>query len=284
MKTLLILSALVAAVIADPPNWYKGGPCGQSKYADAGSQPLPPGMSRQIVGGVPAQPNEFPWTCSVRRKATNGHFCGCSIINELWILTAAHCMSGETPAIVSIVVGDHIRNAASDIRQTFDVASIIMHENYNSRTYVNDVALVKLAAPITFTENIQPVCGPEPTDLYEYRLSWCAGWGTLSSGGACCPQQLQYVSLNITTNQFCDAVYRVNNITPDMICASDNVGGTERDSCQGDSGGPLMVQDPGTGIFTVVGVVSWGIGCASNYPGVYARVSYQNDWILSKIN
>jgi len=155
-----------------------------------------------------------------------------------------------------------------------------MHPNYNSRTLVNDIALVKLAAPIVFnTADIQPICGPEQNDQFVHRKTFCSGWGTLSSGGACCPQTLQYVSMNITTNAYCNNAYPRDQITADMICATDNTGSTQRDSCQGDSGGPLFVQDD-NGIHSLVGIVSWGIGCASGYPGVYARVTHFHDWIL----
>jgi len=84
--------------------------------------------------------------------------------------------------------------------------------------------------------------------------------------------------MNITTNTFCQAEYPGETITADMICASDNTGGNERDSCQGDSGGPLVVGNSNGG-WTIAGIVSWGIGCASGYPGVYSRVAYFNDWI-----
>jgi len=277
---LVLLASLLAVCSAVPPVWYQGGPCGISKYADAGSQPLP---LKQIVGGVAARPYEFPWQASMRRKATNSHFCGGFIMNERWVMTASHCMSGETPAILSVVVGDHTRNDASNtVRRSMDVERIFMHEQYNSRTLVNDIALVKLSTPIPFSADIQPICAPEPTDQYVYRKTVCSGWGTLSSGGACCPQTLQYVSMNTTTNAYCDQAYPRDTISADMICATDNTGSRDRDSCQGDSGGPLSVREQ-DGSFTVTGIVSWGIGCASGYPGVYARVSHFNQWILDKL-
>lgn len=279
MLLLLLLSTFATLAFAVPPTWYEG-PCGLSKYPDAGDMVLP---KKEIVGGQQARAHEFPWQTSMRRKSTNSHFCGGSIINNRWIITASHCMSGESPAILSVVIGDHTRNDQTNaVRQTLDVDSIFMHPDYNSRTLVNDVALVKVSTPITFGPDLQPVCGPEPTDQYEYKKSVCSGWGTLSSGGPCCPQTLNYVSLNITTNTFCNDAYPRDQITADMICASDNIGGTERDSCQGDSGGPLAVKGP-NGAFTIVGIVSWGIGCASGFPGVYSRVGHFNDWILATI-
>jgi len=265
-----------------PPVWFQGGPCGISQYDDAGSQPLPPGLERMIVGGQDVRPYEFPWQVSLRRKATNSHFCGGFIINDWWIMTASHCMSGETPAILSIVVGEHSRSSVSTVRKTFDVSQIVMHPNYNSRTTENDIALVRLATPISFTLDIQPVCAPEPTDLHVYQKTYCSGWGSLVSGGSCCPDVLKYVTMNITTNAYCNAIYPRNQITTDMICATDNTGSFERDSCQGDSGGPLTVKNANQQ-FEAAGIVSWGIGCASGYPGVYARVAHFNDWILSTI-
>jgi len=277
---LILLASFATLAAAVPPQWYAGS-CGQSKYPTAGDMPLP--RRGLIVGGIEAQPHEFPWQTSMRRKSTNSHFCGGAIINDLWVITASHCMDGETPAILSVVIGDHTRNEANAVRQTLDVASIFMHPDYNSRTLVNDVALVKLTAPIQFTPDLQPICAPEGTDQYVYRKTECAGWGTVSSGGTCCPQTLRYVSMNITTNAYCDTAYPKDPISADMICATDNIGSTERDSCQGDSGGPLMVKGS-DGTFSLVGIVSWGIGCASGYPGVYARVSHFESWILNTIN
>lgn len=58
-----------------------------------------------------------------------------------------------------------------------------------------------------------------------------------------------------------------------MICAGRKFGGV--DSCEGDSGGPLVFNK------TLIGVVSWGKGCAvSGYPGVYTDVNYYKEWIM----
>lgn len=284
MLCLLVLSALASVSFAAIPIWYPGGACGQSKFGDAGDMNLPLDVSQQIVGGIAARAHEFPWQASVRRKATNSHFCGAFIINQRWIMTAAHCMTGENPNIVSVVIGDHTRNDNTNaVRRTLDVERIFIHEGYNSRTYVNDISLIKVVQTIMFTQDIQPICASDDALNYNHRKCQCSGWGTLSSGGACCPQTLQYVSMNITTNAYCNNAYPTYQITADMICATDNTGSRERDSCQGDSGGPLMVKEA-NGIFRIVGIVSWGIGCASGYPGVYARTTVQHAWIADKLN
>jgi trypsin len=276
---LLALASLVAVGFAQPPNWYPGGECGVSQYSDAGEMELPPG---KIVGGQEARPYEFPWQVSVQRKSSGSHFCGGSIINDRWIVCAAHCMDGETPGVVSVVVGEHDRGASSDVRQTHDVDSIFVHEDYNSGTFENDISLIKTSVAIPFSVNVQPICAPDPANDYVSYKSQCSGWGTVNSGGICCPDVLRYVTLNITTNTYCDDVYTLSRITDDMICASDNTGHNERDSCQGDSGGPLSVKEAG-GIFRLIGIVSWGIGCASGYPGVYARVGTQAAWVTNII-
>ena len=105
-------------------------------------------------------------------------------------------------------------------------------------------------------------------------LATVTGWGTLQSGGNQ-PEVLNEVQVTVQTNDQCNSAYG-GGITDNMICAAD----AGKDSCQGDSGGPMVVEENGR--FALAGVVSWGYGCAMpEYPGVYARVTAQLDWILA---
>lgn len=82
----------------------------------------------------------------------------------------------------------------------------------------------------------------------------------------------------IVNQDYCNTQYKPlgRPITERMICAGLENGG--KDSCQGDSGGPLSIESDGERF--VVGVVSWGRGCAlPYYPGVYSRVSSVRSWI-----
>ncbi|KAM3597418.1 uncharacterized protein V6R79_004263 [Siganus canaliculatus] len=88
------------------------------------------------------------------------------------------------------------------------------------------------------------------------------------------------VEVPVVGNRQCNCNYGVGTITDNMICAGLQDGG--RDSCQGDSGGPMVSKQNNRWVQS--GVVSFGIGCAqANFPGVYARVSRYQAWILGQI-
>jgi secreted trypsin-like serine protease len=233
-----------------------------------------------IVGGTQAREYEFPWQVSLQTKGYNSRFCGGIIIDDIWILTAAHCLADTSASSWSVVVGEYQRSATySSVRQTLTAQSLYIHQEYDASSKQNDIGLIELAGNIVFNENIQPACLPDSNDLYQGRKCQCSGWGQLYSSASSLPDYLQYVTLNITTDTYCRQAFPSKpSIYPGMLCATDNRGDVTRDSCQGDSGGPLTLKDS-TGKFYVVGIVSWGIGCASGYPGVYTRVSDYQQWI-----
>jgi len=88
----------------------------------------------------------------------------------------------RSPALVSLVVGEHDSSAASTVRQTHDVDSIFVHEDYNGNTFENDVSVIKTVNAIAIDINVGPICAPDPANDYVYRKSQCSGWGTVNSG------------------------------------------------------------------------------------------------------
>ena len=271
MRAFLVL-CLALAVSANLPVPY-------DVYVRNGGLPLPqklrtgrwynPSRSSEfIVGGNDAAAGEIPWIASL---STSSHFCGGSVINANTILTAAHCVSGQSAGSLTVRVGS-LRHATGG--STVKVSQIKSHTSYNPSTIDYDVALLitSTAIPIDGT-NVKAVslASSEPASGSTVTV---AGWGTTSQGAGTLPATLKRVDVNMVDRTTCQSNYGSSSITARMICAGVNGGG--KDSCQGDSGGPLT---QGT---TQVGVVSWGRGCAqAGYPGVYTNVANLLSWINS---
>ena len=235
----------------------------------------------RIVGGGIAIEHEFPWQIWLHPTNYNGVYCGASLINSSWALTAAHCVAGETASTLVVELGMHNIQGSNPLRQTKTLSQIIVHPQYNSNTQDYDMALLHFTTPATFNSAVAPIALAASTDnaLYDAGVNAIvSGWGTTSSSGAV-SYILRKVTVPIVTNASCNANYG-GGITARMVCAGLPQGGV--DSCQGDSGGPLFVNDGSTP--KLVGVVSWGEGCAAaGKPGVYSNVQNMRSWIAGYV-
>jgi len=232
----------------------------------------------RIVNGTETEVNEYPWQAAMVYKYSSSVFCGASVIGSKHILTAAHCTQAVTDYNINyqVLLGAHGLTSSASSEERFNAVRFIQHKDYDGSTYDTDIAIIVLAGSIDFTSSqIRPVCLPDnDSDDYDSVTATVSGWGTLESGGSQ-PDVLMEVDVPTMSNSDCRNSYG-NAITDNMLCAGYDEG--LRDSCQGDSGGPL-IYNSGSG-YTLIGVVSWGYGCASpGYPGVYARVTQYLSWI-----
>lgn len=226
-----------------------------------------------IVGGVAAKEGEVPYQVSLQKTS---HFCGGTILSANWILTAAHCVSGQTASALNIRYNTLKHNQGPSVK----VSQIISHPGYSSWTLDNDIALIKVATPLTLgSANAQvaklPTQGSDPSGNVVIT-----GWGYLKEGGGSLPADLQTLTVPVVTREKCNTQYN-GDITENMFCAGVDEGG--KDACQGDSGGPVVSGTSGN--FVVHGAVSWGYGCARpTHAGVYTRVGNYVEWINTNTN
>ncbi|CAH0554048.1 unnamed protein product [Brassicogethes aeneus] len=234
-------------------------------------------VNTRIVGGIETKVNMYPWMVALMYN--NRFYCGASLINNRYILTAAHCVNGFTRERLTAVFLDHDRGNTFETRTiSRKISRVLKHKNYGiGGNYNNDIAILQLDNEVSTTGLLKPVCLPETGKSFTGLKGIAVGWGATKEHGQV-SNRLREVEVPIMSNADCTKTGYGNRITDNMICAGYPEG--KKDSCQGDSGGPMHVIN--NNHHELAGIVSWGEGCAeANYPGVYTRVNRFITWIKS---
>jgi len=238
------------------------------------------GTEPKVVGGAIAPERAFAWQVSVGvswiTDPRAAHFCGGTIHSSRWVITAAHCVTDTVPEDIAVAAGT-TRLTAGALRH--NVRRVIVHREYDSDTFDNDIAVLELFQPLNLDETRQAIPilrrSDEPVVLVADKMLRVSGWGATHEGGRAV-EELRYAEVPFVEREVCNRPLAYDgSVTDSMICAGVLAGGV--DSCQGDSGGPIVIHEPSP---ILVGAVSWGDGCGRpNKVGVYTRVSRFADWV-----
>ncbi|XP_034172857.2 testisin [Osmia lignaria lignaria] len=284
---VFLLLAGAASHVSSEYNNLADVPCGQGRFAT---------RTARLVGGQNAIPHEFPWMVSISRKG--GHFCGGTILNSRFVLTAAHCLCSARSMVpagqLRVSLGEYnLKEPEVPASKEERVASIILHPDHKCGKYVDDIALLELARPISWSESVKPACLPVATGKPGYsafggEFAKAAGWGWFGEDRSKYKRAdvLQKVDVRVIENNVCREWYasqgKSTRVGEKQMCAGHEEGG--RDACWADSGGPLMIEGLSGNKMMVVGIVSSGVGCGRpRLPGLYTRVSEYIPWISQQV-
>ncbi|XP_059327187.1 acrosin-like [Ammospiza nelsoni] len=237
----------------------------------------------RVVGGKNAEVGAWPWLVSIQDPSVSGtgHLCGGSLISTRWVLTAAHCFAeSRNISAMRLLIGVTQLTEPGPEAQVRLIKRLLIHNEYDPADQSNDIALLEMSEPVQCNSHIQLVCVPKATvNVAQLDTCYVAGWGATTARSQTSSDILQEAKVHLINVQICNSSeWYQGDVHSHNLCAGYPEGGI--DTCQGDSGGPLMCKDKDADFFWVVGITSWGRGCArAKRPGIYTSVRHFYDWI-----
>ncbi|XP_065201882.1 phenoloxidase-activating factor 2-like [Planococcus citri] len=244
---------------------------------------------------------EFPWMVALFKTndySTNGEvICGASLLSPFIVLTAAHCVNKIDMHSLRVRVGEY--NIGSDEKETLPhqdrtVNAVHIHPNYNPKRLFNDLALLSVNEPFVYDSHINGICAPlvgtpyAEKHAYNAKSCWAAGWGKGNFTDKTIQHKLKKVELPIVEFKNCQERLQKTKLgtgftlDSSFLCAGGQKG---FDACKGDGGGPLFCTSRKNEHKLIqVGVVSWGVGCGNDIPGIYASLEANSEWLTTEIN
>lgn len=278
---MLLYSAFVllsfTAVLAN--NQLNSKECGKRPFAEE---------DQKINNGNVSKVGDWPWTVSLQQNGR--HFCGGVLVSEIYVFSAAHCLKGFIlKNQITVVIGVHNLEKHENYTIVRQISNWWIHAGFNGYTLLDDVALIELSSPVTFSEYITPACvyipSPNDEDLHiEGKIGWVTGWGNEQVGRQVktLKEESKVEALSKTR---CKELYK-NDLFPvsqeSQICAGERDVNTG--PCQSDSGGPFVAKSPRDGKWYLYGIVSRRPSdYICGFGALYARVAYYIDWFTIRM-
>ncbi|CAG0887511.1 unnamed protein product [Darwinula stevensoni] len=258
-------------------------------------------------GGNPSAVGKWPWVAAIYDVRKNLLVCGGALIREEWVLTAAHCLAiGARPRDQKdflVYLGKYYRNDSLDdgFVQKREVSTIVLHRGYNLFNFDSDIALLRLAEPVQFTERVQLICLPTKQFLHLSEANLGSGTrGTVASWGENISDELSSelmeIEIPVLSNAVCHRDTTHLTGSPDStrtlswnsFCAGNNINTSSQDfqaACAGDSGSPMVFYTDALRQWQIEGIVSHTFTkepCSLRRPGeytIFTRVNRFVDWI-----
>ncbi|KAI8439866.1 hypothetical protein MSG28_001335 [Choristoneura fumiferana] len=228
-----------------------------------------PELSGQIIGGRASSITRHPYQVSM---VLNGNsFCGGFIISQDYVMTAAHCVQNVSPSAIRLRVGSTRRDSGGRIVR---VANVTVHPQYGRPQFDNDIAVLRLAQPLAWSNAVRPIRLPARGQAVPLVRLTVTGWGLTAPRGRRIPRLMMEANVPVVPHWLCRLSYG-DSLTSNMFCGGHFlIGGVS--SCQGDSGGPAVFRG------TAFGVVSFARGCALPLsPTVFTNIAALRDWITT---
>ncbi|XP_001359817.4 phenoloxidase-activating factor 2 [Drosophila persimilis] len=265
---------------------------GQVACCQAGSyqcgRRFPPPLGSSTAGAGQANFGAYPWQAALLTTA-DVYLGGGALITAQHVLTAAHKVYNLALTSFKVRLGEWDASSTSEPIPAQDVyvSNVYVNPSFNPTNLQNDVAILKLVQAVSLTSKstVGTIC--LPTTSFVGQRCWVAGWGKNDFGPTGAYQAIQrQVDVPLIPNANCQAALRATRLgssfalsPTSFICAGGEAG---KDACTGDGGSPLVCTS--NGLWYVVGLVAWGIGCAqAGVPGVYVNVGTFLPWIQTTL-
>ncbi|XP_053123740.1 bradykinin-releasing enzyme KR-E-1-like [Hemicordylus capensis] len=219
----------------------------------------------RIIGGEECSSDMHPWLALMFDRA--GPYCSAIVLNQDWVITAAHCYKSEK---IETRFGVHDIGVSTGHEQIRDNENCCFHTR-GQPALPADIMLIQLNSSIDFNEYVGPLALPTSCASVGTKCE-VMGWGSNTAPQETYPDVPYCACVKITSDEKCQAAYP-GSVNENMVCAGDEE--ESKGACKGDSGGPLICNGK------LQGIVSFGNDPCTDpsHPGVYTNICKFLDWI-----